>query len=674
MQAQMRVPSTLAALLVFACLARADETPQVKEVMVVTASRTEQRIHDAPVAVSVITDEDLAGMPAQNFADVLRTVPGVNVTQMNAREMQVTSRSATNSLATSQLVLLDGRSLYLDFFGFVMWDFLPVHMSEIKQIEVVRGPGSAVWGANAVTGVINFITKRPREMEGSAFVLGGGERGTMYGNLTHAAARDRWSYKLSGGWYQQDAFARPSGLIPGTQTPYPAFRNEGTRQPKAEARGDYDLSEKSYISFAGGYAGTDGLVHTGIGPFDLARGSSLTFAKADWTRGALRATAFANVLDANSTNLMQYGVDNRPLAFAFETRTYSADVIDTRAIRERHIVTYGATARYNEFDLSIAPEGDERKEYGAFVQDEVLFGKARLVAGARVDHIDPIGSVFSPRAAMLFSPTPNQTVRASFSRAFRAPSLINNYLDTAILTPVTLPTGPFVFATLAVGNPNLSQEQTDAWELGYVANFPGRVVVSASLYRNVTRDFIDFYAASFYTASNPPARWPLPPAFLNAPPLRNALPSAFSYRNVGRITNQGAELELRARPSADWSWYANYSFQADPVVKGIPEGEINVAPANRVNTGVSWVGGRYFLNGAVTYQDEAIWRDVLDARYWGPTEAFLALNASGGIRVNERITITVTGTNLTDRNIQQHVFGDVIGRQLTAQVRFEVGK
>lgn len=673
----MKLHQTVVGVLFFASVVAAQEPEKpapdktkIEEVMVVTASRTEQLVHDVPAAVSVITAKDIEQLPVHDYGDILRTVPGLNVSQLSARDIQVSARSATSSLATSQLVLIDGRTLYLDFFGFVMWDFLPVNLTEIKQIEVVRGPGSAVWGANAMTGVINLITKRPREMEGTTVILGGGELGTLLGSVTHAASRDRWGYKVSASYYQQDPFKRPTGLIPGTQTPYPTFKNEGTTQPKADVRIDYDLSEKSYVSFSGGYAGTDGLVHSGIGPFDIKKGSSMTYAKADWTRGAIRASAFANFLDADSTNLLQYGVNGRPLTFAFNTRTYSVDASNTNVVRERHIVTYGATARHNEFDLSIAPLGDQRDEYGGFVQDEILFGKARLLAGARWDHIDPIGSVISPRAAFMVSPVPNHTMRLSYSRAFRAPSVVNNYLDTAILTPVTLPTGPYVFATRAVGNPDLKEERLDAYELGYVGTLPAHLIVSASVYRNRTRGSTDFYPATFYTSANPPAGWPLPPQYLDAPPLRNALPSSYSYRNVGEIIDRGLELAVNARPSAEWSWFANYSWQDAPGVKGVSADEINVPPANRANAGAGWDPGSYFVNANVIYQDKAMWRDVLDARFWGPTDSFTSVNASVGVRLNARTTVSVMGTNLLNAKIQQHVFGDIISRKVTGQIRF----
>ena len=671
----MSLRRALTAAILLAGTAAAQETaqlekPKLGEVIVVTASRTEQPIHEVPAAVSVITSEDLENQPVHGYADVLQSIPGVNVTQMGAREMQVTARAATSSLSTSQLVLVDKRSVYLDFFGFVMWDLLPVDMAEVKQIEVVRGPASAVWGANAMTGVVNLITKSPKELTGTTVTLGGGELGTIFVNALHAGSGDRHGYKVSAGYYEQDAFERPTGLIPGTRTPYPEFQNEGTRQPKADVRYDYDLSAESTLSLSGGFAGSDGLVHSGIGPFALEDGSSMSYAKADWTRGALRVSAFANLLDADSTNLMAIGADGRPVSFAFETETYSADVTNTSVLRERHVLTYGVTARRSDFDLSIAVRGSRRNEYGAFLQEEALFGKARLVAGARWDHVDPIGAVVSPRAALLYSPTANHTVRLSFSRAFRAPSVINTDLDTTILNPLTLPGGTYFFPTRAEGNRELAEERLDAYEVGYVGTLRGHAVLSLSVYQNRTTGVIDFYPARFYTGANPPPQWPLPPFVLDAPPLRNALPSTFSYRNIGAVTNRGVEVGLNARPADGWSWFVNYSHQTDPEVEGISADEVNAPPADRVNSGVSWDRGRFFLNTTVHYQSAAKWRDVLDARYWGPTGSFTSFNAGGGVRLNDNVTVSLTGTNVTNEKIQQHVFGDIISRKVTAQVRF----
>jgi outer membrane receptor protein involved in Fe transport len=247
------------------------ETPKYEETVVVSASRTEEKLVNAPATVSVIGTQVIESAPTQNFADLLRAVPGINVTQVSARDINITSRGATGTLATGQLALVDGRSIYQDFFGFVMWDFLPVNFDEIKQIEVIRGPASAVWGANALNGVVNVITKSPREMQGSSFTLGfgamdrnipGHDQGSgslWYVNGTNAGApNDVWSYKISAGAYSSDPLPRPTGVIPGSPTGqvYPPFANTGTMQPKFDTRVDYDFPDGlRKLSFAGGVVG-----------------------------------------------------------------------------------------------------------------------------------------------------------------------------------------------------------------------------------------------------------------------------------------------------------------------------------------------------------------------------------------------------------------------------------
>ncbi|MEO7975159.1 MAG: TonB-dependent receptor, partial [Thermoanaerobaculia bacterium] len=410
---------------------------QVEEVIVVTASRTEQPLNEAPAAISVLTAKDIESIPADNYGALLRNVPGLNVSQTSARDINMTSRGSTNTLSTSQLVLVDGRSLYLDFFGFVMWDFLPVNTAEIKQIEAVRGPGSAVWGANAMTGVVNLITKRPKEMVGTSLLFGAGELGTAYGSVSHAGVSNNFGYKVSGGYYEQDAYERP--VIPGVRN----FENSGTAQPKGEVRLDWDLADDSVFSFGGGYAGTDGIIHTGIGPFDIKKGSDLTYGKVDWNKAAFRVGFFANFLSADSSNLVSVGTNGQPLGFKFTTETYNLDASNTSVVGEHNIFTYGANYRDSNFDLEIAPEGTSKQEYGVFVQDEILLGdKLRWIIGGRYDDVDPIDGVFTPRTSLLFAPNPDHTFRVSYNEAFRTPSAINSYLDATILVglaPLLLP-------------------------------------------------------------------------------------------------------------------------------------------------------------------------------------------------------------------------------------------
>lgn len=648
------------------------EGDAIEEVIVVTASRTEQRLQEVPVAMTVISAEQLATTPADNYGDVLRSVPGLNVSQISARDIQISGRGATSSLATDQLVLLDGRSVYLDFFGFVMWDLLPVDFREIAQVEVVRGAGSAVWGANAMGGVINLITKSPWELAGTNAQLGGGEKGTLFGSVTHARAGENTGFKISASYFEQDPFDRPTGVIPGNTTTYPNFKNSGTKQPKVDLRLDRNMADGDQIlSFSLGSAGTDGIVHSGIGPFDIKSSSRLDYGKVSWSRGSLNVNFFANLLDGSATNLLTVGVDGRPLEFVFESQTYNVDLVDSRSFGINR-VTYGGNARLVQYDLSIARSDSDRNEYGIFLQDEIEFSEQlKWLVGARFDDIDPIGSVVSPRTSLLYSPSPNHNFRISYNKAFRAPSLVENYLDTAIVNAITLPgVGQYVFPTASLGNPNLTEEKQTSYEIGYVGTFNNQVTFTTAVYRNEREDETDFYAAAYYTAQNPPPRWPLPPIFLNFPPLAGALPAMFTYRNIGEKINKGVEVSLDVRPNRTWRFNFNYSYQDRPEVTGIDPDEINLPPKNRFNASVGYDSETFFADAVVNYVDEAFWTDVLDSRFWGTTDEYTSFNLTLGYRFNEHVTFSVIGNNITDERVQQHVFGDIISRRITGNVKF----
>lgn len=685
--------------------AKPDE-PKYQETVVVSASRTEEKLINAPATMTVIGPATIESAPTQNFAELLRTVPGMNITQVSARDINVTSRGATGTLSTGTLALLDGRSLYQDFFGFVMWDFLPVNLNEIKQVEVIRGPASAVWGANALNGVVNVITKSPREMQGTSAVLGvggfdrvagsaGGSTGSgtlFYISGTHAqAVNDRVAFKISAGGYTQDPYGRPSGAIPCdraavctvARNAYPGFRNQGTAQPKFDARVDYDYADGKKLSFSGGAAGTDGIMHTGIGPFDINRGSVMGYGKMSFSNKGFRAGVFTNVLNGDANNLLTVDAAGKTIGFDFLTKTLDAEASNVQTVRDKHVVTYGGNLRVNAFELSIAPQAEHRTEGGGYVQDEIFLSRMfRLVAGARVDRFDYLDDfVFSPRVTLMVKPQDNHTVRVSYNRAYRSPSVINNFLDITIAEP--LPLGAFspllagrtyLIPIRATGNTDLTETSVDAYELGYsgvVAN--GRAILSAAVYVNRTKDDIFFteQTEKRYTAANPPPNFAfglLPPAVINLVPGRS-FPGAFTYQNFGRTTQKGIELGVNAAVSRDVGMFVNYSYQAEPTAN-FALSELNLPAKSRFNIGANFNRGRFLGDLNVTYSDSAFWQDVLDDRYHGTTEAYTLVNGGFGVKwLNNRLTTAVKGTNLANQDIQQHVFGDIIKRQVVAELR-----
>jgi outer membrane receptor protein involved in Fe transport len=674
-----------------------DEPYVHTETVVVTPSRTEERLVDAPATMSVITAEQIELAPARNFAELLRSVPGLNLTQVSARDMNLTTRGATGTLATGQLALLDGRSLYQDFFGFVMWDFLPVNLDEIKQVEVIRGPASAMWGANALNGVVNVITKTPREMQGSSAIVGlggfarssdgdGSRGGIFYISGTHAqAVDDRWAFKLSGGGYGQDALPRPTGIIPGSpNTPYPPYVNTGTWQPRLDGRLDYDFEDGRRLAFSSGVAGTEGIMHSGIGPFDIGGGSTMAYARVNFTRGGFRAAFFTNRLDGNASNLLTRDVNLRPITFDFKTSTYDLEVGDARPLAGRHVLSYGGNFRHNEFDLSLAPQGDNRTEFGIYGQDEIfLTDRTRLVAGARLDRFDFLDHfVFSPRVAFLVKPAEHQTVRLSYNRAYRSPSVVNNFLDVTLAEPINL--GAFspalagmtyLLPIRSMGNPDLDEQVLDAYEVGFSAIVARRATVSAAAYINRTKNDILFteLTGQQYTAANPPPGWPLPPAVIALVP-GGSFPASFTYLNFGRVTQPGLELGIDGALSREVTMFANYSWQGEPRPQGFDLSELNLPPTNRFNIGIGVNRARVLGNLSLNYSSGAFWQDVLDVRYHGSTESHTIVNGGVGVRwLEDRVTTSIKAINLANQRVQQHVFGDILRRQVIGEMRIKFG-
>ena len=689
------------------------DTLRIEEQVIVSASRSEQELVNAPAAVTVITTETIQNSPATNIGDLLRAVPGMNVSQLSARDVNLTTRGATSTLSTSQLALVDGRSIYLDFFGMVMWDLVPTNLNEVKQIEVIRGPASAVWGANAMTGVVNVITRSPRELAqegGTSLTIGAGafsrstrdadaDAGSLFHvNGSHAAiVNDRWAFKLAAGYLTQDPFARPSGTIPNQfNTPYPPFTNTGTSQPKFDGRADYELgADRGTLAFSGGVAGTEGIIHSGIGPFDIDSGSRMSYFSTRYQRGARRIAFFTNILNGEATNLLARGPTGAFLPLDFDTKTFDIEATDVRAIGTRHALSFGGNFRHNAFDISIAPNGDNRSEGGAFLQDEMfLHDRLRLVVGGRVDKFSSVdGAVFSPRTALLLKPAPEHTIRLSYNRAFRAPSFINNNIDTTILNEANLsgivpllgPLPPpiaalltqqltrFVFPIRAVGNTDLKQEVMTAYEIGYTGVVRNRATLTAAVYWNHTDDGIYFTQVGRFSAANPPPGWPalIPTAVLNLLP-EPGVPSQFTYRNLGEIQDKGFELGADVAANRNVNVFANYSFQADPDVKGFDPREVNFPANHRFNIGANFSVERYLGNLTVSHTDEAYWQDVLDLRYAGRTDAYTLVNAGFGVKwLDDRVTTSLKLTNIGNQEVQQHIFGDIMKRQIVGEVRLE---
>ena len=536
-----------------------------------------------------------------------------------------------------------------------------------------------------MNGVINILTKSPREFAaegGTSLTFGMGSfgrnvpgrndsRGTLfYTNASRAVVvNDQWAYKISAGYYGQDALARPAGTISNVfRTPYPPYLNSGTAQPKFNVRVDRDFDNGGRLSLSGGAAGSEGIIHSGLGPFDVQRGSRMSTASLSYDRGGRHIGVFTNLLNGDAANLLTVDATGQPLPLLFNTKTFDVNASDVRLVGTRHVLTFGGNYRHNTFDISLTPTGKPRNEDGAFLQDEIFFSDHfRWVVGARIDKFSSIGKpAVSPRTTFMIKPTPSQTMRVSYNRAFRAPSFVNNNLGTVILNRVNLGALHPLLSNLYLphsGNrkprSQAREETMTAVELGYTGVIGGRATVGASVYWNRTDDGIFFTPIGNYSGADPPATWPavLPSFLLNFIPAPG-LPSLFTYRNLDTVRDKGIELSVDGVINDYVNAFANYSHQWTPVVEGFDLSEVNLPPQHRLNVGANFSSDRYFGNVVINYTDSAFWQDVLDARFSGSTDPHTLVNAGFGVRWNDgRHVTSLKVSNLLKR------------RRATARVR-----
>ncbi|HVQ29331.1 MAG TPA: TonB-dependent receptor, partial [Vicinamibacteria bacterium] len=585
-----------------------------------------------------------------------------------------------------------------------------------------------------------------RESDGSGYLYGA--------NFSYAQApSEKLAWRLSAGYFNSDPFSRPVGRIPldchplgavpcrdsaGKTLPggipvggaiYPpdrdgrgSFANDGTSQPKVDGRLDQELGtggSGGRITYQGGYSGTTGIVHTGIGPFQIESGSFLGYGKVQWTRNAMKLGVFGNFTDVKAPNLLLTDPNTGgPVKLNFTTQTYDLEFGNSNVIGSKNVLSYGGNYRRNNFDITLTPDAKDRNEFGAYVQEEYFTERFRISVGARVDKFGNLDdAVFSPRVSLMYKPGPRHSIRLSYNRAFRSPSVVNDYLAQDIFAPTLIDLRPLGAAVpslkplipepffLRVKNKGsevvtprypLKQESLDAFELAYTGSV-GKTTLGIAIYLNKQDDNINFTqltpttefpqglpGLTYYSPANPATGIgavtgkpvsvnPFLMGVLAQLPPQVGGPILFpetvaTYLNLGPIENKGIELSIDHSFSNDVTGFANYSYQDTPKVLDAASGqiqypisEVGLPAKNRFNAGLNWNAKRYLGSVSLNYSDKAFWNDVLSAEYYGFTDSYALVNATIGMKWKEgRIITSLKGTNLTNETIQQHIYGDIM--------------
>ena len=457
---------------------------QLMQITITSVSKKAQPFADAAAAVFVITQRDIHRSGVTSIPEALRMVPGLQVARIGAEKWAISSRGFNGQTSNKLLVLMDGRTLYSPSFSGVYWDVQDTLLEDIDRIEVIRGPGGTIWGANAVNGIINIITKKAGDTEGGLLRLSAGDKerftgglrySTAIGESTHGRAyltyRDHDSFSLHNtGDSANDSWESVHG----------GFRLDGHSTQKDSWTLQSDIySEDANQLISPRFEMAPPYVSEVPDNYD-ANGWDVL---AKWQH---------SLSEENSWTIQTYyDFTNRDELHIGQThKIFDVEFQHQFEVGERHDLIWGLGYRNirdkfgNTFQLSFFPDSMTRELFSGFIQDEIMLIPDRLwfTFGSKFEHNDYTGYEIQPSVRLLLKPTKEQTIWASVSRAVRTPSRIERDAElTAMIVPgkQAPPTAVFLH-----GNPDFDSEEILAYELGYRLPFTKKVSLDFSMFYN----------------------------------------------------------------------------------------------------------------------------------------------------------------------------------------------
>lgn len=445
---------------------------------VTSVSKREQRVGDAAAAISLLTNDDIRRSGATNIPDALRLVPGMNVATVNSRESAVSARGFINVFSNKLLVLIDGRVVYTPLFAGVLWDLQQTMLEDVDRIEAIRGPGATVWGANAVNGVINVVTRSAKDTQGGLLYGGAGDVHTAIAGVRYGAQVGKNTYYRVFGTYQSnDNFPSSNGVR----------STDGWRTQNGGFRVDHYPDSTTHFTWQADT--TDLRFDTGA-----SKGNN-TNTIGRWSKelsneGSIEVQAYYDHLTRSEASRV---------ATVFDTSDITAQ--HTFKIGKSNNVIWGAgyrsiatSATQTTPFISVRNRKVDLNLYNAFVQDELQLipDKVIVTAGVKVEHNDFTGYEFQPSIRAVYKPNAQQMFWGAISRAVRTPDEVEGKDVLGVVVGAPFPGPGGVYIPTAVGNGHPTSERLWAYEVGYRAQPHKQVSIDLTAFYNNYRDLINF--------------------------------------------------------------------------------------------------------------------------------------------------------------------------------------
>ncbi len=511
---------------------------------VTSVSKKEEKLFQTAAAVYVITQEQIRRSGLTSLPELLRLVPGLHVGRIDGTKWAVSARGFNSRFANKLLVLIDGRSIYTPEFSGVYWEVQDVALESIERIEIIRGPGGTVWGANAVNGVINIITKRAEERQGGLITAGGGTEDRGFGTVRYGGQIGKQAYyTLNAKYFKRNGLVDALGRN----------ANDGQQALRGGGRLDWQLTEKDELTLQGDLYRTDlrenATAVSAAAPFAPFTNSPGRFmggyALGRWRRDFSKHSDMA--LQVYYDRSRHDGSD-----LGTTTNTFDLDFQHHFVLGSRNDVVWGLGYRLiadHNNSNSRSPVQFNPKEQTAglasgFFQDEITVIKDRLklTLGSKFESNEYTGFEVQPSARLLWTPSAHQTIWAAVSRAVRTPSRSSRGLQVNATAFPGAGGRPNILAIL--GSPESGSEELVAHEIGYRAQ-PAR---------KLSLDIATFYNVYDRLQTLEPDR----PFFQTDPQPHVIIPLYF--KNLMRGETYGLEASANWNPSHKWKLSGGYSY------------------------------------------------------------------------------------------------------------------
>ena len=592
---------------------------QLMDQDVTSVSKEPQPYSEAPAAIDVITNDEIRRSGASNLPEALRLADNLDVAQDNSHDWNISARGFNSGLANKLLVLDDGRTIYSPLFSGVIWDAQGEMLHDVDRIEVISGPGGTLWGANAVNGVINIVTKSAQDTQGWYTEAGGGDQLRDFGAVRYGGTLAPNVYFRVWGMYSDN-----NGEVLSDGSP----ANDAWSQGRGGFRIDTDAKADDKFTVQGEY-------YNGASGHDPSIGT-------DTQSGGNVLGRWTHTFSSDSEADLQVYYDrtdfSEPVAdfSIFEPAGFFSDHLDTADIAFHHTFkideanqfSWGLGYRFthdvddNAPTLVVMPATLDQSLYNGYVQDEAhLTRNVTLTFGSKLEHNDYTGFEYEPSGRVKWDITDKQMVWAAVSRAVRMPSR----LDENLVEPTGLPNG--LPQSLLTGNTEFQSEKLIAYELGYRAQLLPQVTMSLSGFYN------DYTRIRSIT--------PTTGGFLDLPLVFHNNLEGYTY---------GFELSTDYQVNDWWRLHAGYDFLKEDIhvvpgeidfTHGLnetadPENQVFLRSSMDLSKDIDFdLGGRFI--DSLTINDGATAATV---------PGYFELDARLAWRVTQNVELSVVGQNL----------------------------